>query len=240
MRLGMGLAALSRRRGGGEYVPPGEAAFTHTFTSTVSHIPVVNNGFTSEVLSDQSAVDGAFTRVYVQTGSQRTLWSLAGFPTVEADFDALLRMRGVITGSPTSRAQLHEFVFRSRLVNGNHQGYRLNTDRQSDNDDLRLELRRWTGSGTGSTELATVRTVPYGEWFYARVNMVGNVIRAKAWSANTSEPTAWDTEITDTTWTQPGNFLFGRPTAFQDMSLFLGDYDYLALSENPAVPAPLP
>ncbi|MGW0134821.1 hypothetical protein [Streptomyces sp. NPDC003299] len=70
-----------------------------------------------------------------------------------------------------------------------------------------LTLRKRVG-GTTETQLATYTTTlthSAGTWYRVRFQVIGSTLRAKVWLASAVEPSAWQVEATDTTFTAAAN-----------------------------------
>ena len=68
----------------------------------------------------------------------------------------------------------------------------------------------------GGATWVTTHTVPFKDWFYARVRAEGTTLRMKVWKDGELEPGTWSLDVTNSIFTQSGDVVlnFGRGAAY--------------------------
>lgn len=84
-----------------------------------------------------------------------------------------------------------QVVFRSGVSTGSGYGIQLRADAGGE-----VRLENWGASNLGTD--GGGRGWVTGDWYWVRVRVIGNVIKARAWADGASEPSSWDIDYTDT------------------------------------------
>lgn len=155
---------------------------------------------------DADAVNGAYVRFDNNGYNSRKVYRLVPAEPPAADQEILVRFKVHHVNFTSGGSNTLTPLLRSNYdaATGNFTGYRVEAGLiGGDGTNLRVEIRKWTGSGQDSTQIggALLKSGLYGNWCWMRARVQGSGLSLKVWPVSQSEPSGWDRTATDTDWT---------------------------------------